>query len=73
MGPRDRKAKEKDPAASVDKMVLLVDEYDKPLLGHLGKPDVCEIRDALKDFYSVIKMRNLSDRRIEVVPQGEAH
>ena len=51
----DRKAKEKDPAASVDKMVLLVDEYDKPLLGHLGKPDVCEIRDALKDFYSVIK------------------
>ena len=51
----DRKAKEKDPAASVDKMVLLVDEYDKPLLGHLGKPDVCEIRDALKAFYSVIK------------------
>ena len=51
----DRKAKEKDPSASVDKMVLLVDEYDKPLLGHLGKPDVCEIRDALKDFYSVIK------------------
>ena len=51
----DRKAKEKDPKASVDKMVLLVDEYDKPLLGHLGKPDVCEIRDALKGFYSVIK------------------
>jgi len=37
------------------KMVLLVDEYDKPLLGHLGKPDVKEIRDALKEFYSVIK------------------
>ena len=36
-------------------MVLLVDEYDKPLLGHLGKPDVVEIRDALKEFYSVIK------------------
>ena len=36
-------------------MVLLVDEYDKPLLGHLGKTDVDGIRDALKDFYSVIK------------------
>lgn len=37
------------------KMVLLVDEYDKPLLGHLEKPDVNEFRDALKTFYSVIK------------------
>ena len=36
-------------------MVLLVDEYDKPLLGHIGKSDVNEIRDALKEFYSVIK------------------
>ena len=37
------------------KIVLLVDEYDKPLLGHLGKSDVNEIRDFLKAFYSVIK------------------
>ena len=51
----DRKSKEKDPNASVDKVVLLVDEYDKPLLGHIGKSDVNEIRDALKAFYSVIK------------------
>ena len=36
-------------------MVLLVDEYDKPLLGHLMKPDVTEFRDALKAFYSVVK------------------
>ena len=36
-------------------MVLLVDEYDKPLLGHLMKPDVTDFRDALKAFYSVIK------------------
>ena len=43
-------------AANPDgKMVLLVDEYDKPLLGHLGKDDVTDIRDALKEFYSVIK------------------
>ena len=37
------------------RVVLLVDEYDKPLLGHIGKSDVNEIRDALKAFYSVIK------------------
>lgn len=37
------------------RMVLLVDEYDKPLLGHLCKPDVDDFRDALKTFYSVIK------------------
>ena len=43
-------------AANPDKkMVLLVDEYDKPLLGHLGKEDVNDTRDALKEFYSVIK------------------
>lgn len=43
-------------AKSTDgRMVLLVDEYDKPLLGHLMKPDVTEFRDALKAFYSVIK------------------
>jgi hypothetical protein len=35
------------------RMVLLLDEYDKPLLGHLMKPDVTEFRDALKAFYSV--------------------
>ena len=37
------------------RMVLLVDEYDKPLLGHLMKPDVTDFRDELKAFYSVIK------------------
>ncbi len=36
-------------------MVLLIDEYDKPLLGHLMKPDVAEFRDELKAFYSVVK------------------
>ena len=37
------------------RMALLIDEYDKPLLGHLMKPDVTEFRDALKAFYSVVK------------------
>ena len=36
-------------------MVLLVDEYDKPLLGHLGRPTVEAFRSALKSFYSVVK------------------
>ena len=41
--------------SSDGQMVLLVDEYDKPLLGHLMKPDVTAFRDALKAFYSVVK------------------
>jgi len=43
-------------------MVLLVDEYDKPLLGHLSKPDVTVFRDALKEFYSVIKTLECKQR-----------
>ena len=35
--------------------VLLVDEYDKPLLRNLNTPAVRAFRDALKAFYSVIK------------------
>ena len=50
-------------AASADgKMVLLVDEYDKPILGHLMKSDVTEFRDALKAFYSVIKTHESKQR-----------
>ena len=37
------------------RIAILVDEYDKPLLGLLGKPEVSGIRDVLKAFYSVIK------------------
>ena len=50
-------------AKSTDgKIVLLVDEYDKPLLGHLSKPDVTQFRDALKEFYSVIKTMEAKQR-----------
>jgi len=38
-----------------DKVAILIDEYDKPLLGHLGKPSAPDIRDVLKGFYSVVK------------------
>ena len=37
------------------RMVLLLDEYDKPLIGHLMKEDVADFRDELKAFYSVVK------------------
>ena len=51
----DRRAKKADPDAKVDQCVLLVDEYDKPILGHLGTPEVTPFKNALKEFYSVIK------------------
>jgi hypothetical protein len=41
--------------ASRGEVVILVDEYDKPLLGHLGQEGVREIQSLLKSFYSVIK------------------
>jgi len=37
------------------KVAILVDEYDKPLLGHLGEPEVAGFQRVLKQFYSVIK------------------
>ena len=37
------------------RVVLLIDEYDKPILNHLCKPDVVRFRDAMKQVYSVVK------------------
>ncbi len=37
------------------KVVILVDEYDKPILGNIGNPELPKIRNVLKAFYSVIK------------------
>ena len=42
--------------------VMLVDEYDKPLLGTLNTPEVVKFRDALKSFYSVIKTKEALQR-----------
>ncbi len=43
-------------AQSGERVVVLVDEYDKPILDNLGRPEVAhEIRDGLRDLYSVIK------------------
>ncbi|MEN9865314.1 MAG: hypothetical protein RL748_904 [Pseudomonadota bacterium] len=43
-------------AQSGQRVVVLVDEYDKPLLDNIAEPATATVmRDGLKDFYSVIK------------------
>ncbi len=38
------------------RVVILVDEYDKPILDNLTKPDIAKVmRDGLRNLYSVIK------------------
>ena len=34
--------------------VVLIDEYDKPILRHLARPDITAFRDELKPFYGVV-------------------
>jgi hypothetical protein len=36
-------------------VVILIDEYDKPILGHLGSPSAKDIQRVLKEFYGVVK------------------
>ena len=43
-------------------VVILVDEYDKPILGNIADPQVKEILQILKGFYSVLKDRNAQER-----------
>ncbi|MBM4200099.1 MAG: ATP-binding protein, partial [Gammaproteobacteria bacterium] len=43
-------------AATGERVVVLVDEYDKPILDNLTRPEAArEIRDGLRNLYSVIK------------------
>ena len=43
-------------AATGERVVVLVDEYDKPILDNLTTPEIArEIRDGLRNLYSVIK------------------
>ena len=39
-------------------VVILLDEYDKPILNNISKPDVSDFLAALKVFYSVIKEKS---------------
>ena len=47
-----------DSAASEENVVILVDEYDKPILDNISNPDISGIQKCLKGFYSVLKDRN---------------
>jgi len=43
-------------AASGERVVVLVDEYDKPILDNITQPEIArEMRDGLRNLYSVIK------------------
>ena len=44
------------------KVVILVDEYDKPLLCRIGQSNVSEFQRVLKSFYSVIKTTESAQR-----------
>ena len=48
------------------KLVILVDEYDKPILDNITNPNVKEILKCLKGFYSVLKDRNEQERLLFV-------
>jgi hypothetical protein len=41
--------------AKQNPVVILLDEYDKPILNNIGKPNIGEFLEILKAFYSVIK------------------
>uniref|UniRef100_UPI000A685B45 AAA family ATPase n=1 Tax=Candidatus Symbiothrix dinenymphae TaxID=467085 RepID=UPI000A685B45 len=38
-----------------NKVVVLIDEYDKPILDAIGKPEAADIRAFLQEFYVVLK------------------
>ena len=43
-------------------VVILIDEYDKPILDNVTEPNIKEIQKCLKGFYSVLKDRNSQER-----------
>ncbi len=45
-----------------EKVVILIDEYDKPILNNLGKPEADQILESLKTFYTIIKSFNDRER-----------
>ncbi len=49
-----------------ERAVILIDEYDKPLLDNLGKPHARKILEKMKAFYSVIKACERKERFVFV-------
>ena len=47
-------------------VVILVDEYDKPILDNILNPNIKDIQRCLKGFYSVLKDRNSLERLLFV-------
>lgn len=43
-------------------VVILIDEYDKPLLDNVLNPDIANLQRTLKGFYGVLKDRNAEER-----------
>ena len=43
-------------------VVILIDEYDKPILDNISSPNIKEIQRCLKGFYSILKDRNSQER-----------
>lgn len=42
--------------SKLGQIVILIDEYDKPIIDHLTKPELAiEMREVLKGFYTIIK------------------
>jgi hypothetical protein len=38
-----------------NKVMVLIDEYDRPILSSMGKPEASEIRECLQEFYMILK------------------
>ena len=53
-----------DKLAEKEQVVILVDEYDKPILDNIISPDILDIQKTLKGFYSVLKDRNAKERML---------
>jgi len=51
-----------DQLSANTQVVILVDEYDKPILDNISNPNIADIQKCLKGFYSVLKDRNAKER-----------
>ena len=51
-----------DMLSKESQVVILIDEYDKPILDNISSPDISDIQRCLKGFYSVLKDRNAKER-----------
>ena len=50
--------------AKTSQVVILLDEYDKPILENITSPDIAVIRDTLADFYSAVKKEMSYERLV---------